>query len=112
MPATPELAYRLTQYVAGDSGSVPAKEASFIEACIAEAAALVDHLCGTSVANVPTEVLHRAYIEAGAELFYRKSAPQGITQFAAVGGAPIRTRRDPLEAVRPMLAPFLPGGFA
>lgn len=112
MPATPELANRLKQYVSGGSGSVPGAEDAFIEACIAEAAALVDHLVGTSVALVPTEVLHRAYVETGAELFHRKAAPQGITQFASVDGAAIRTRRDPLEAVRPMLTPFLPGGFA
>lgn len=112
MPATPELANRLTQYVSGGSGSVPADVAPFIEACISEAALLVDHLCGTSIDLVPLEVLHRAYIETGAELYYRKNAPQGITQFASVDGAAIRTRRDPLEAVRPFLTPFLPGGFA
>lgn len=112
MPATPELANRLKTYVNGGAGSTPGADDAFIEACIAEATALVDNECGASVGNVPTEVLHRAYVETGAELYYRKQAPQGITQFASNDGAAIRTRRDPLEAVRPMLAPFLPGGFA
>jgi len=112
MPATPELANRLKQYVSGGAGSAPGRDDAFIEECIATGAALVDHECGAFVVNVPTEVLHRAYIEAGAELFYRKNSPQGISQFASVDGAAIRTRRDPLEAVRPILTPFLPGGFA
>ncbi|EQM78207.1 hypothetical protein L687_16910 [Microbacterium maritypicum MF109] len=64
------------------------------------------------VSPVPVEVLERAYIEVGADLFYRKSAPQGVSQFTAVDGSAIRLRRDPLDAVRPMLAPYLPGGFA
>lgn len=64
------------------------------------------------VSSVPNEVLERAYIEVGADLFYRKQAPQGISQFTSVDGSAIRLRRDPLDAVRPMLAPYLPGGFA
>lgn len=112
MPATPELANRLKTYVSGGAGSTPSQGDAFVEECIAEAAALVDHWCGTSTELVPVEVLYRAYIEVGAELFYRKQAPQGISQFAAADGTAIRTRRDPLDGVRPMLAAFLPGGFA
>lgn len=112
MPATPELANRLKQYVSAGAGSTPGSDDAFIEACIAQAAALVDNHCGTSVTLVPTEVLHGAYIEVGAELFHRKQTRVGISQFAAQDGTPIRTRRDPLDGVRPMLAPFLPGGFA
>lgn len=112
MPATPELANRLKLYVSGGAGSVPSQGDAFIEECIAEAAALVDHWCGTSVALVPTEVLYRAYVETGADLYYRKQAPQGVSQFTAVDGSAIRLRRDPLDAARPMLMAFLPGGFA
>lgn len=111
MPLTPGLANRLLNYVKGAAKSAPEGDA-YVEECIAQAVVLVDSDCGTSVDLVPTEVLERAYIEAGAELFYRKSSPQGISQYAAVDGAAIRTRRDPLEAVRPLYMNFLPGGFA
>ena len=87
------------------------RDAAFIEECFAQAKAMVDNLIGT--ATVPTVVVSRAYLEAGSELFHRRQAPNGITQFATPDGSgAIRVARDPMVGVTPILAPFLGGGFA
>lgn len=109
---TPELVARLTQYVTSGAHTVSGVDSAFIQACLGEAVALVDNECGTAKATVPLAVLHRCYIEVGSELYNRRSAPNGISQFSAMDGSAIRVARDPMVAARPMLTPFLPGGFA
>lgn len=112
--ASPELVAELTAYVTSGASSVGGTNAAFIESCLDTAIALVDNLCGTSKGLVPEEVLHRAYIETGSELYQRRSAPQGVSQFASPdgGAAPVRIGRNPLSGAQLILAPFLPGGFA
>lgn len=110
--AAPELVAKLTAYVKSGAGSVSTADQAFIEDCLDEAIAMVDNRCGTAVSLVPMAVLHRAYIELGSELYNRKSAPNGISQFAAADGSAIRVARDPMVSVEPILQRFLPGGFA
>jgi len=110
--ASPELVTKLTAYVSPGANSVSAADAAFIEDCLDEAIALVDNLCGTAIDRVPMVVLHRAYISTGSELYNQRSAPQGISQFAAPDGSAMRVRTDPLVPARVILTPFLPGGFA
>lgn len=63
--------------------------------------------------GVPQSIMRRAILEVGAELFHRRQAPNGITQFAMPNGpAPVRVARDPLVAARDLLAPFLGPGIA
>jgi|GEM_PF-957498 len=112
MPEATPLIDRLTAYVKGGATSVSTADAGYIQACLDEAMALVDNECGTASEQVPDAVLDRAYIEVGSELYNRQSAPNGISQFTAGDGSAIRVARDPMVAARPMLAPFLPGGFA
>lgn len=84
----------------------------FLAACWAEAEALVVRYIGAS-ALPPERIVTRATLEVGAELFHRRQAPGGITQFATVDGpSPVRLARDPMLAAYPILDPFLPGGFA
>lgn len=88
---------------------------AFVQQCWTEAEALVYAYVGGEVGatRVPVEVLGRATLEVGAELFHRRQAPGGITQFATVDGAsPVRMARDPMVGAYPILRPFLPGGFA
>lgn len=126
-----DLLERLTGYVTSGA-HVSAADQSFIEGCLDEAIVLVNNLCGIasplawpfpSEGSTPTEpteydgrvpeaILHRAYIEVASELFNRRSAPHGISQFATPDGAPIRVGADVLVGARKMLAPFLPLGFA
>ena len=64
------------------------------------------------VGDILTFVQERAVLEVGSELFHRRNAPNGVAQFAALDGAPIRVARDPMVAARPLLSPYLGGGFA
>lgn len=106
------LVGRLTAYVKAEAHTVSDTDQEFIGNCLAEAVALVDQRCGAALGNVPEAALHRAYIEAGSELYNRRAAPNGISQFAAADGSAIRVARDPMVAANPILAPFLPLGIA
>ena len=96
----------LTAYV----GAQPT-DGAFVAACWSEAEALVSAYVGT--AKVPSEVLSRASLEVGSELFHRRSAPNGVAQFGTLdGAAPIRVARDPMVGAYPLLARYVSGGFA
>lgn len=83
----------------------------FLQSCWDQATALVDGYVGENV--VPSVALDRATLEVAAELFHRKSAPGGITQFATMDGpSPIRMARDPMVGAYPILDRFLPAGLA
>lgn len=58
-------------------------------------------------AKIPTYVLKRAYIEVGSELFHRRNAPMGVSQYATYDGTPINTARDPLVGVYPLLNRYM-----
>lgn len=108
--ASPELVAALTAYVASGAHSVGTGDQAFIATCADEATALVDAWVGA--ATVPNAVLTRAYLEVGSELYNRRQAPNGISQFTTADGGAIRVARDPMVAARPILAPFLGLGFA
>lgn len=109
--ATAALIERLTRYVTPGARTVVEADAAFIGECVAEALGLVGQVVGT-VTSVPTEIRDRAVIEVGSELYHRRQAPNGISQFATPDGAPMRVARDPMNAARAILGPFLPLGFA
>ncbi|RZU66753.1 hypothetical protein EV379_3119 [Microterricola gilva] len=108
--ASADLITRLTDYVKADAHSVSSSDEKFIETCLDEAEALVSARVGT--ATVPTPILERAQIEVGSELYNRRSAPNGISQFSAPDGSAIRVARDPMVAAYPILQPYLPLGLA
>lgn len=110
--STPELVAALTAYVTPGVYSSGGADGAFITACADEATALVSREIGSAV--VPADIVLRAQVECGSELFQRRSAPQGVTQFAAPGGdgTAVRVSRDPMSGARLILRPWLPGGFA
>lgn len=81
----------------------------FPELCLDAGNAMVGRLIGTSDA-VPADVHKQAILIAASELFHRRSAPNGISQFADATGNPVRVGRDPLSAVYPLLLPFIDYG--
>jgi hypothetical protein len=105
--AVPVPAYQsLKDYV----GSTHPDDA-FVSDCWDEATALVAKFVGTATVNA--DVLHRAKIECGSELFHRRSAPNGVAQFATLdGGSAIRVARDPMIAAYPILLPWVGLGVA
>lgn len=89
----------------------PTSDDTFVTACWDEATALVTKFVGTS--TVPATVLLRAIIECGSELYHRRSAPNGIAQFATLdGGSAVRVARDPMIAAYPLLTPYVGLGIA
>jgi len=83
----------------------------FLAQCLATSADLVTRYVGT--VEVPDSVLDRSVLEAASELFHRRQAPNGISQFATVDGtSAMRVARDPMVAAYPILSPFMAGGIA
>lgn len=105
-----ELADKLRAYVTPEARHV-AIDDDFVRDCAAQALALVVMLIGDAE-TVPAEIRERAIIEAGSELFHKRQAPNGISQFADAAGTPLRVARDPMNVARVILQPFLPLAFA
>ena len=97
---------------------------NLIQSCFEEAVVLVTKYVGTVLVTVgsttvaaprpvPTEILDRAYLEVGADLWNRRKAPNGIVnqQFSTVdgiGSTPFRISRDPLAAAYKILGRWVP----
>lgn len=89
----------------------PDSDDTFVADCWSQAESLVANFIGMAV--VPADVLNRAMIECGSELFHRRSAPNGIAQFATLdGGSAVRVARDPMTGSYPLLMPFIGLGIA
>jgi hypothetical protein len=79
-------------------------ESEFPQECLTAGHALVNRYIGTK--TVPVSVHDQATLIASSELFHRRSAPNGVAQFASFDGSPIRVAKDPLNAVYPILLPY------
>ena len=79
---------------------------AFVQGCFDEAKVLVNYFA--VAVYVPAQVMERAYLECGSELYHRRSAPNGIAQFSSFDGSPIRIARDPMTPVYPLLRRFVP----
>lgn len=100
----------LAAYVS-PGAALPASAEAFAASCWAQAEALVAQHIGD--ADVPAPISDRAALEVAAELFHRRQAPNGISQFATPdGGGAVRVARDPMVAAYPLLAPFVGRGLA
>lgn len=96
-----------------------AQDDSFIQSCWSQAQAQVtalnrvwDSETETYVTSAaPADIVDRATLEVGSELYHRRNAPNGVAQFASYDGAPVRVARDPMVAARPLLAPWVVMGL-
>ena len=61
--------------------------------------------------KVQTDVLPQQVLEVASKLWLRRNAPNGQAEYD-FGGTTAPAPLDPLVTVRPLLEPFLPGGFA
>jgi len=84
-------------------------ETTFPQECLTAGLALVEGYIG-AVTTVPASVKDQATLIASSELFHRRSAPNGVAQFASFDGNPVRVAKDPLNAVYPLLLRYV--GFA
>ena len=83
---------------------VGTEETTFPQECLTAGNALVTRFIGTK--TVPESVNDQATLIASSELFHRRSAPNGVAQFASFDGSPIRVAKDPMNAVYPLLMPY------
>jgi hypothetical protein len=77
----------------------------FIQGCLSSANALIRNYVGNK--DVPVSVLDQAMLNLASELFHRRQAPFGSSQFADGTGAPVRVARDPMTSTYPLLLPFV-----
>lgn len=84
-------------------------EETFPQECLTSGLALVTRYIG-AVTTVPADIKDQAVYIASSELFHRRSAPNGVAQFASMDGSPVRIARDPMGAVYPLLQPYV--GYA
>lgn len=82
----------------------------FITGCLNSGKSLVENYIG-EVTTVPNHVEDQSVLIAASELFHRRSAPNGIAQFATMDGSPIRMGKDPMSAVYPLLQPYVGWGL-
>jgi len=80
-------------------------ETDFPQECLDAGLALVTRHIG-SITSVPAVLKDQATLIASSELFHRRSAPNGVAQFASMDGSPIRVAKDPMNAVYPLLMPY------
>jgi hypothetical protein len=83
---------------------------SFIESCLSAGNAHVGNYIG-EIDTVPNEIHRQAILICASELFHRRSAPNGIAQFASMDGSPVRVAKDPMGAVYPLLLPYVGYGI-
>jgi hypothetical protein len=88
---------------------VGTEETTFPQECLNSGLALVERYIG-EVATVPVTIQDQSVLIASSELFHRRSAPNGVAQFASFDGAPIRVAKDPMNAVYTLLMPYV--GYA
>lgn len=104
-PTTP--ATTLEWYVQAIGDDVP-----FAAESATDAATLVGHLVGEgNPYGVPENVVARAVLEVGADLYYRKASRNGIVGLEGIDPQPMRLNRDPLVAAYPFLRPYLVFGL-
>ncbi len=81
----------------------------FITTCLTAGTKLVENYIG-DIVSVPESIKDQSILIASSELFHRRSAPNGIAQFASMDGQPVRVGKDPLAAVYPLLLPYVGHG--
>lgn len=92
-------------------GTTGDDEDTFVESCWDNARLLLETATARAFRPVPDGLLDRMTLEVGAELYNRKSAPSGGSNYQTYEGGtfPVRAPRDPLTQVRPLLAIYVTG---
>jgi hypothetical protein len=81
----------------------------FVQSSLDAGTSIVETYIG-DVLTVPEDVLKQSILICSSELFHRRSAPNGVAQFASFDGSPIRVAKDPMNAVYPLLQRYV--GYA
>ncbi len=117
LPTAEEIATRLTAEVDSDEHL---DDHEFVESASGEALALVTHKLTKGVDeddepvyyDVPADIVMRACLEVGRDIYYKRTARNGIVSFNSPDMQPMRVRNDPMAAAWPYLQPFIGPGIA
>lgn len=86
-------------------------DSALLSTCLETSNALIDNFVGSPDNPIYLEaapIVNLAILQVAAELFQRRAAPNGITQFATIdGSAGMRVARDPMQSVYPLLRPWV-----
>jgi len=93
----------LRQYVGASTSDL-----DFLSDCLTEAEALVSAYTGET--SIPHSVYDNSVLYVGSELYHRRSAPSGYSQFASYAEGPVRLARDPLQGVYAVLQRYVRSG--
>lgn len=85
------------------------EDSKFVTDCLDAAKALVARYIGETE-GVPSHINDQAVLVCASEIFHRRQAPGGITQFADMSGSAVRVGKDPMNAAYELLRPYV--GFA
>lgn len=78
---------------------------------LATARVMVDRVIASWDAQVPDEPRDQAVIEVASDLYFRRTARNGVMSVTDSELQPFRINRDPLASARPILRPWLPAGM-
>jgi len=79
----------------------PSSDDAFLERVLGEAAAAMTAYVGST--PIPESVWDGCILLVGSEMFHRRNAPSGITQFVSMDGQGMRMNLDPLTPAYPIL---------
>ena len=105
--ATEEDIQRLREYVGAPSSTSDDSLAIAWD----RASGLVAKFIKDHEADVPAIEVTGSTLEVASELFHRRNAPNGISQFADGQGNPVRVARDPMVAAYKTLSPYIGPGI-
>lgn len=95
----------MTVTLADFQAYVGTDETTFPQTCLDAATALVSRYIGE--ATIPSAVLNQALLVVASEVYHRRSAPNGIAQFASMDGSPVRVAKDPMNPAYAILKPYV-----
>lgn len=110
LPTLAALTEKLEQFI----DEVDGIEGDFVEDAAGEALELVtnhvrngtDDEGAPTYYDIPDRVAMRACVEVGADLFYRRTARNGLVAVNSLEVSAVRIQRDPMTAAYPILSPF------
>lgn len=73
---------------------------------------MVTRHLGAAADQVPDAIGVLAVVEAGAAVYYRRTARNGIATFGNGEVIPMRISKDPMSTVYPILAPYATPGIS
>ena len=85
------------------------EESVFVQDALDAGKSLVARYIGETT-GVPTHIVDQSVLIVASELFHRRQAPGGVTQFADMSGSAVRVGKDPMNAAYELLRPYV--GFA